>query len=77
MVTNNSQVVCPKCKSINCYNIVKLALVDIDLHVTYSCDACGSEYLDKYALVYIGGKCNIGEYDRDNIISRQWDNVSR
>lgn len=70
MVTNNSQVVCPKCKSINSYDIVKLALIDIDLHATYSCDACGSEYTDRYALVYLGGNaCGI-EYDRDNIISR-------
>ena len=70
MVTNNSQVVCPKCKTINCYNIVKLALVDIDLHATYSCESCGNEYTDKYALVYIGGNCGPNEYDRDNIISR-------
>lgn len=70
MVTNNNKVVCPKCKSSNCYDIIKLALVDIDLHVTYSCETCGCEYQDKYALVYLGGSCNSMEYDRDNIISR-------
>lgn len=70
MVTNNSQVVCPKCKSVNCYEVTKLSLVDIDLHATYSCEACGSEYTDTYALVYLGGKTNNYEYDRDNVISR-------
>lgn len=70
MVTNNTKVVCPKCKTINCYEIVKLALVDVDLYATYSCESCGSEYTDKYALVYIGGNCGSTEYDRDNIISR-------
>jgi transposase-like protein len=70
MVTNNSQVVCPKCKSNNCYNIINLALVDIDLHATYSCSVCGCKYTDKYILVYIGGNCSSMEYDRDNIISR-------
>lgn len=70
MVTNNSQVVCPKCKSVNCYEVTKLSLVDIDLHATYSCEACGSEYTDRYALVYLGGKTNNYEYDRDNVISR-------
>lgn len=70
MVTNTHAVVCPKCKTINSYSIEKLALVDIDLHATYSCEACGSEYTDRYALVYIGGNCGSIEYDRDNIISR-------
>lgn len=70
MVTNTHAVVCPKCKSSNCYEITKLTLVDIDLHATYSCEACGSEYTDIYALVYLGGNCNSMAYDRDNIISR-------
>lgn len=70
MVTNTHAVVCPKCKTINSYEIVKLSLVDIDLHATYSCESCGSEYTDKYALVYIGGNCGSIEYDRDNLISR-------
>ena len=70
MVTNTHAVVCPKCKTNNCYDIIKLALVDVDLHATYSCESCGSEYTDKYALVYIGGNCGSIEYDRDNIISR-------
>jgi transposase-like protein len=70
MVTNNYKVVCAKCKAVNCYEIVKLSLVDIDLHATYSCDACHSKYTDRYALVYLGGNCNTAEYDRDNIISR-------
>jgi len=70
MVTNNSQVVCPKCKASNCYEVTKLALVDIDLHATYSCESCGSKYTDRYALVYLGGNYGSIEYDRDNIISR-------
>lgn len=70
MVTNNSKVVCPKCKAINSYNVERLSLVDIDLHATYSCESCGSEYTDIYALVYLGGNCGSMAYDRDNTISR-------
>lgn len=67
MVTNNTQVVCPKCKSVNCYEIIKSEYIDTDLHTTYSCEACGSEYTNIYALVYLGGYANTMKYDRDNI----------
>ena len=70
MVTHSRNVVCPLCKSTNAYEITKLSLVDIDLHATYSCEACGSEYTNVYALVYLGGNCGSMAYDRDNIISR-------
>ena len=70
MVTNTHAVVCPKCKAVNCYEVTNLSLIDIDLHATYSCESCGSEYTDVYALVYIGGNYNSIKYDRDNIISR-------
>lgn len=70
MVTNTQVVVCPKCRVVNSYKIEKLSLVDIDLHASYSCESCGSEYTNIYALVYIGGNCGSMVYDRDNIISR-------
>lgn len=70
MVTNICKVVCPKCKTSNCYEIVKLSLIDIDLHATYACESCGSEYTNVYALVYLGGQCGSVAYDRDNVISR-------
>lgn len=67
MVTSNFQVVCPKCKSINCYEIVKSNYIDTDLHTTYSCETCGNEYTNIYVLVYLGGYSNSMKYDRDNI----------
>lgn len=71
MVTYNSNVVCPYCGKANCYTINKLDLVDIDLHASYSCDACHNEYTDIYALVYLGCNAMSKQYDRDNcIISR-------
>ena len=70
MVTNNITVVCPKCKAINSYNYIHMKLYDNDLHITYSCEACGSDYTNIYTLVYLGGYANGFEYDRDNLISR-------
>lgn len=67
MVASNTCIVCPKCKTVNCYEIVKSEYIDTDLHTTYSCDACGSEYTNIYALVYLGGYANSIQYDRDNI----------
>ena len=67
MVTNNIQVVCPKCKCVNGYDSVKMKLYDNDLHITYSCEACGCDYTNIYTLVYLGGYANGIEYDRDNI----------
>lgn len=67
MVTNNTQIVCPKCKRANCYEIIKSEYIDADLHATYSCEACGIEYTNIYALVYLGGYTNSMQYDRDNI----------
>lgn len=67
MVTNNIKVVCPKCKLVNCYEITKMTLVDTDLHVSYSCEACKTEYIDIYMLVYLGGNVGTMKYDRDNI----------
>lgn len=67
MVASNTCIVCPKCKAVNCYGIVKSEYIDTDLHTTYSCDACGSEYTNIYALVYLGGYANSIQYDRDNI----------
>ena len=67
MVTNNPKVVCPKCGSINCYDVITTKLYDIDIHITYSCEACGSEFTDTYILVYVGGYTNSYEYDRDNL----------
>lgn len=67
MVVNNCKVICPKCKAANCYTIVKLDLIDTDLHVTYSCGRCSARYTDVYALVYLGGCAADAEYDRDNI----------
>lgn len=66
MVTNNIQVVCPKCKAVNSYEIKSLKVYDNDLHITYSCD-CGCEFTNVYALVYLGGHTDSIEYDRDNI----------
>lgn len=67
MVASNTRIVCPKCKTVNYYEIVKSEYIDTDLHTTYSCDACGSEYTNIYALVYLGGYANSIQYDRDNI----------
>lgn len=67
MVTNNIQVVCPKCKAVNSYNSIRTKLYDNDLHITYSCEACGCDYTNIYTLVYLGGYANGMEYDRDNI----------
>lgn len=67
MMVSNCKIVCPSCKAINHYDIVKLELVDIDLQATYSCEKCGTIYTDTYALVYMGGKTATQEYDRDNI----------
>ena len=71
MVTNNIQVVCPKCKGVNCYEITGLQLIDTDLHATYTCEACGTEFTNIFALVFLGGKTNTFEYDRDNITVAQ------
>lgn len=67
MVASNTCIVCPKCKAVNCYEIINSEYIDTDLHTTYSCDACGSEYTNIYALVYLGGYANSIQYDRDNI----------
>ena len=67
MVTNNCAVVCPNCGKANCYEITSLKLIDADLHVSYLCETCGTEYTDVYALVYLGGHMPNLSYDRDNI----------
>lgn len=67
MVANNYAVVCPKCKQANCYAIRSLNLIDTDLHVSYLCETCETEYTDTYALVYLGGHTLTSCYDRDNI----------
>ena len=66
MVTNNMSVVCPKCGSANCYSLTTMKLYDNDLHVTYSCDVCETEFTNVYTLVYLGGHTSVYEYDRDN-----------
>lgn len=67
MVANNTCVVCPKCKTVNSYDIVTTKLYDNDLHIAYQCDACKSEFTNVYTLVYMGGSCGAMRYDRDNI----------
>ena len=67
MVTNNPAVVCPKCRQVNCYEIKRLEMVDTDLHVSYLCETCSTEYTDIFALVYLGGHMPNKSYDRDNI----------
>ena len=67
MVANNFAVVCPKCRSANCYQIENMQLVDTDLHVSYICEACDTEYTDIFTLVYLGGHTLTAKYDRDNI----------
>jgi transposase-like protein len=67
MVTNNLKVVCPKCGSANCYSLTSLKMYDNDLHATYSCDVCETEFTNVYTLVYLGGHTSVYEYDRDNI----------
>ena len=67
MVTNNLKVVCPKCGSANCYSLTSLQMYDNDLHATYSCDVCETEFTNVYTLVYLGGHTSVYEYDRDNI----------
>lgn len=54
MVTLTTQVKCPICEESD-YEIIKLELIDTDLHATYHCPNCGTEYTDVYALIYIGG----------------------
>lgn len=71
MVTNNIQVVCPKCKAVNSYEILSLKVYDNDLHIAYSCEACGCDFTNTYALVYLGGYANNMQYDRDNITVAQ------
>ena len=71
MVANNYAVVCPKCRQVNCYEVKKLELIDIDLHVSYLCETCSTEYTDYYGLVYLGGHMPNRSYDRDNITATQ------
>ena len=71
MVANNFAVVCPKCRATNCYEIKKLELIDIDLHVSYLCETCSTEYTDRFGLVYLGGHMLNKSYDRDNITATQ------
>ena len=71
MVANNFAVVCPKCRATNCYEIKKLELIDIDLHVSYLCETCSTEYTDHFGLVYLGGHMLNKSYDRDNITATQ------
>lgn len=67
MVTNTTVVVCPKCRQGNQYAITHMELIDTDLHVSYLCETCGTEYTNVYTLVYMGGHTNSACYDRDNI----------
>jgi DNA-directed RNA polymerase subunit RPC12/RpoP len=71
MVTNNPAVVCPNCRQVNGYEIKSLQLIDTDLHVSYLCETCGTEYTDIYALVYLGGHMPNSSYDRDNITAKE------
>ena len=71
MVTNNYAVVCPNCRKANCYEIKTLTMIDTDLHVSYLCETCSTEYTDTYALVYLGGHMLNRSYDRDNITATQ------
>ena len=71
MVTNNTQVVCPKCKAINSYFINAMKLYDNDLHISYSCEDCDCDYTNVYTLVYLGGSVDGIQYDRDNITVAQ------
>ena len=67
MVTNNTQVVCPKCGAVNSYDITSTKLYDTDIHIAYCCEACHTEYTNIYTLVYLGGYTNNQQYDRDNL----------
>lgn len=67
MMTSSIKVVCPKCQSINSYDIDSMQLIDTDLHVTYTCEMCGGRFMDTYALAYLGGYANGKVYDRDNV----------
>lgn len=71
MVTSTTTVVCPNCRKGNCYEIQKLELIDTDLHVSYLCETCSTEYTNAYALVYLGGHMLNKSYDRDNITATQ------
>ena len=71
MVANNFAVVCPNCRKANCYEIKHLELIDTDLHVSYLCETCSTEYTNVYALVYLGGHMLNKSYDRDNITATQ------
>ena len=71
MVTNKTVVVCPKCRQANCYSVMKLQLVDTDLHVSYFCETCGAEYTDIFYLVYLGGHMPNASYDRDNLTTQE------
>lgn len=68
MVTSSMQVTCPECNAVNQYEIEQMELIDTDLQVTYTC-TCGCRFTDTYALVYLGGRTNSIEYDRDNLIT--------
>lgn len=68
MVANNVKIICPRCKSSNCYSLTSLQMYDNDLHATYSCDLCKTEFTNVYTLVYLGGHTSDSEYDRDNLI---------
>lgn len=67
MVTNTTQVVCPKCGSVNHYEIIKSEYIDRELHTSYDCEMCGCRFINIYALVYLGGYAEDMMYDRDNI----------
>ena len=67
MVTSLHKVTCPLCGKVNDYEVAKMELIDVDLHVSYQC-ACGCVFTDEYALVYLGGHTAELSYDRDNLI---------
>ena len=66
------KVVCPKCNAINDYTITDMKLYDSDMHISYRCDACDTEYTDVYTLGYLGGHSDSIAYVRDNLLSREW-----
>lgn len=66
MMTSEHKVTCPECRVVNDYEIQKVELVDNDVEVTYFC-ACGTRFVNTYALVFLGGRTDDYYYDRDGL----------
>ena len=67
MVTATTKVVCPLCRAVNNYEIIKSDYIDTDLHTTYKCGKCGCHYTNIYTLVFLGGRADGVMYDRDGL----------